>query len=243
MSGPYIDELVFALRLRDVSRDRIGQVVADVETHVATTGEDPVDAFGTAAEYAMRVAARLRMPITTWADVLRAYPPVLGAMLAVDSLWGVLTGYRAAVSVGEAVAFLLLPPAAAVLMGLAGRGPDPGAGSGAGSPLRSGAMRFYATVAGVAVVVAGALFLGAGVMLLRYPAWVGLAVGLALVVGGLWLMRRATAADRAGGPGGLSGPGGASGRDGRAAVPVQRRRHAASRRRPRTRSGPGDLER
>lgn len=48
----YRRELLTALRLRDVDADRIGEVLAEVDSHVAETGEDPRDAFGAPADYA-----------------------------------------------------------------------------------------------------------------------------------------------------------------------------------------------
>ncbi|GAB3547859.1 fumarate reductase subunit D [Actinopolyspora lacussalsi] len=55
-SEKYRNELLFALRMREVPGARIGDVLAEVETHVAETGQDPVEAFGTPGEYAARVA-------------------------------------------------------------------------------------------------------------------------------------------------------------------------------------------
>ena len=52
----YRRELVRALRTKDVPSERIGEVVAEVESHVADTGEDPREAFGPAREYAASVA-------------------------------------------------------------------------------------------------------------------------------------------------------------------------------------------
>lgn len=51
----YRDKLLVALRLREVPGDRIGEVLAEVEAHVAETGEDPVEAFGTPRRYADEV--------------------------------------------------------------------------------------------------------------------------------------------------------------------------------------------
>lgn len=48
----YIDNLMLALRIRNVPGGRIGQIVAEVEAHLAESGEDPVDAFGKPSEYA-----------------------------------------------------------------------------------------------------------------------------------------------------------------------------------------------
>lgn len=48
----YTRQLIFGLRLRDIPGDVIGDALAQVESHVANTGEDPVAAFGPAREYA-----------------------------------------------------------------------------------------------------------------------------------------------------------------------------------------------
>ncbi|GAA1029494.1 hypothetical protein GCM10009557_18170 [Virgisporangium ochraceum] len=55
----YRQQLVFALRVNDVPAARIGEAVAEVESHVADTGEDPVTAFGQPAEYARRLGESL----------------------------------------------------------------------------------------------------------------------------------------------------------------------------------------
>jgi hypothetical protein len=55
----YRDELILALRLRDISGERVGDVIAEVEAHVAETGEDPRVAFGPPKEYAAKVAEQL----------------------------------------------------------------------------------------------------------------------------------------------------------------------------------------
>ncbi|MFW3169757.1 HAAS signaling domain-containing protein [Geodermatophilus sp. CPCC 206100] len=48
----YRRELLFALRMRHVPPQRIGEIIAEVESHVADTGESPLEAFGPAKEYA-----------------------------------------------------------------------------------------------------------------------------------------------------------------------------------------------
>ncbi|GAB3684227.1 HAAS signaling domain-containing protein [Saccharopolyspora tripterygii] len=55
----YTDDLHRALRFHEISGDRTGEVLAEVEAHVAETGEDPVDAFGKPRDYARQVAAQL----------------------------------------------------------------------------------------------------------------------------------------------------------------------------------------
>jgi hypothetical protein len=51
------------LRLLDVPGERIGQILAEVETHVADTGLDSVDAFGEPGEYAATYAVAANSPI------------------------------------------------------------------------------------------------------------------------------------------------------------------------------------
>lgn len=52
MLAVYLENLTIQLRLLDVPGNRIGQILAEVETHVADTGLDPVEAFGEPGEYA-----------------------------------------------------------------------------------------------------------------------------------------------------------------------------------------------
>jgi acyl-CoA synthetase (NDP forming) len=59
----WCDDLLLALRLRDVPGTRIGEVIAEVQSHVAETGEDPRQAFGTPKEYAAEVAGALGYPV------------------------------------------------------------------------------------------------------------------------------------------------------------------------------------
>ena len=42
----YLENLTIQLRLLEVPGNRIGQILAEIETHVADTGFDAVDAFG-----------------------------------------------------------------------------------------------------------------------------------------------------------------------------------------------------
>ena len=67
----YRRDLMLALRARHVPGDRIGEIVAEVESHVADTGEDPVDAFGSPKEYAASVAPAPRgARLALWALTL-----------------------------------------------------------------------------------------------------------------------------------------------------------------------------
>jgi hypothetical protein len=51
-SADYLQALEVQLRLREVPGDRIGQILAEVNTHAIDTGEDPVETFGSPAAYA-----------------------------------------------------------------------------------------------------------------------------------------------------------------------------------------------
>ncbi|MCI2419024.1 hypothetical protein MOQ72_16390 [Saccharopolyspora sp. K220] len=55
----YRDELLIALRAHEISGERVGEVLAEVEAHVVETGENPVEAFGQPRAYATQVAAQL----------------------------------------------------------------------------------------------------------------------------------------------------------------------------------------
>ncbi|MGW5794810.1 hypothetical protein ACWEV3_29720 [Saccharopolyspora sp. NPDC003752] len=55
----YRDELLVALRMHEISGERVGEVLAEVEAHVTETGENPVEAFGRPREYAAQVAEQL----------------------------------------------------------------------------------------------------------------------------------------------------------------------------------------
>ncbi len=81
----YVEELTMRLRMRNLPPERIGQIVAEVEAHVADTGEAPADAFGTPQEYAAQFADRAPHP-------LRAYLLVGALMAALMFGPSVLTG-------------------------------------------------------------------------------------------------------------------------------------------------------
>ncbi|MGJ9420927.1 HAAS signaling domain-containing protein [Aeromicrobium sp. CF3.5] len=56
----YRQELILALRLKNVPGDRIGEIVAEVESHVADTGEHPTEAFGIPRDYAATLTTEHR---------------------------------------------------------------------------------------------------------------------------------------------------------------------------------------
>ncbi|MGW1677024.1 HAAS signaling domain-containing protein [Saccharopolyspora sp. NPDC002376] len=71
----YRDELLIALRMHEISGERVGEVLAEVEAHVRETGEDPVEAFGKPREYAAQVAEQL--------DASTGKPSTLGVTISV----------------------------------------------------------------------------------------------------------------------------------------------------------------
>lgn len=55
----YHDDLLTAMRFHEISGERAGEVLAEVDAHVTETGEDPNEAFGKPRDYAKQVAAQL----------------------------------------------------------------------------------------------------------------------------------------------------------------------------------------
>jgi len=114
----YCDDLLLALRMEDVSGARIGAVLAEVRDHLAESGEDPVEAFGSAREYAAAVGHGTA-PGRTWSVLRsRAAEVVPGTALGAAAWWSA-TGARALLDGADAVlteAHVLLP----LLVGLAG---------------------------------------------------------------------------------------------------------------------------
>lgn len=96
----YIDNLMFALRMRNVPGEKVGQIVAEVEAHLAESGEDPVDAFGKPREYAKAWAAdaghsadrakRLRFILGVAMAGAGGFLAAIGGIRTVigDALWG-----------------------------------------------------------------------------------------------------------------------------------------------------------
>jgi len=100
------DDVLLRLRMRDVPGARIGEVLAEVQSHVAETGEHPREAFGEPKEYADRVADALGAPTgsgwrtvlrgLTWQDVATTVVIGLAATLLADGLWALGAGDTAA---------------------------------------------------------------------------------------------------------------------------------------------------
>ncbi|SDJ30457.1 Uncharacterized membrane-anchored protein [Nonomuraea maritima] len=119
----YRNELMLALRLHDISGERVGEVLAEVESHVQETGEDPRAAFGSPKEYAAKVVAQLDTRSGKPAPV----PDTLGKLaVGVLSFTGTMALIRGLLSDGAvpvtvvdvvtAVAFVLLMTATVFLI-------------------------------------------------------------------------------------------------------------------------------
>jgi hypothetical protein len=100
--------------------------------------------------------------------LVKGYPPVLAAMLLIDAVACLVTGHRARLSLGEVVAYALLPPLAMLLVGL------PTMGSRSRVPLLAGA-------GAAAAALFAALFLGGAVRLFSVSAWAEATVGAVLL--------------------------------------------------------------
>lgn len=107
----YTRELIFALRLRDVPGEVIGDAVAQVESHVADTGEDPVSAFGPAREYA-KTFGEPKSPARRWPWYVLNW--AIGFLFGCVLLIGVMAQVR-----GDST-YWGLPPVVLVVVGAIG---------------------------------------------------------------------------------------------------------------------------
>ncbi|WP_432534468.1 hypothetical protein [Kineococcus arenarius] len=95
----WCEDLVVALRLRDVPGGRIGAVLAEVRAHLADSGEDPAEAFGGPGEYA---AALTAAPAPTRREralgFARSFALITGVWWAVGGAGALLGGGAARVT-------------------------------------------------------------------------------------------------------------------------------------------------
>lgn len=111
----YTNDLLLALRVRELPGDRIGEVLAEVESHVADTGEDPYETFGSPRRYAQSIcpprtgAVRRDMfgqavlgAVAGWLLARSTFSLVAGD----DSLYGLPVLLVLAVGVGAAAAMV-----------------------------------------------------------------------------------------------------------------------------------------
>lgn len=181
----YRDELLLALRMHEISGARVGDVLAEVETHLDESGEDPVEAFGSPREYAARVAAQLEGD-----PAKQSRPAVLGGALGTAAL--TLLGLEFFFDgFGGPVPFVLADAVGAVWMLLL-IVVAVGAAFRAGTALRG--RRWYLAGAVVAVLLAIAgtnvvdRLLGDGPVLFELPGWTAVTLGAVLLAGAVLLL-------------------------------------------------------
>ncbi|MFD5600852.1 hypothetical protein ACFWHR_12450 [Leucobacter sp. NPDC058333] len=111
-SATYTDELAEELQLRDVPQDAIDRIVLETISHLADSGEDPREAFGSPASYADAFAPRtfsrrMLFPLVLLAAALgfggglMLINGILGTLSSSVQLWGL--GPAARVSIGIAL--------------------------------------------------------------------------------------------------------------------------------------------
>lgn len=113
----YGQDLLFALRMRDVPGPRIAEVLAEVDSHVRETGEDPREAFGPPKKYAAEVSATLGDPVKplwrvvlSWSTAFALFTAVAGSKLILDGVTALSADERGVLG---------LPPVAMILLGSA----------------------------------------------------------------------------------------------------------------------------
>jgi hypothetical protein len=182
VTDPYLRHLQLALRAHEVPGPRIGEVMAEVEAHVAESGERPDEAFGPAEEYAATIAAtigeappppetaaqRRKSAAVRW---LSTYALAFGVMLLAATL-----GSPAELTPGWLVVTLLLPPAAEfVVSRLLHRG--------------IALMRLWLIVAATAAGMLAALVTVDEPVLLRLPWSISLPIAVILLAAGAGRLR------------------------------------------------------
>lgn len=174
----YLRRLRAELHARGVPSGRLGEVLAEVDTHVADTGEDPASAFGPPEKYAARIAeetgATPEASTSAARRLLTGVPATAGTLLAVEGVVGLVRDRAAPVTLAVLLAALLLP-ALSQLAGLSVR-----RSTGLGCATALGAVVLTQVVQIVVLVRFRQPVLA------DLPAWVavvaGFATGLVLIV-------------------------------------------------------------
>lgn len=152
----YRQQLLFALRQHNVAGARIGEAIAEVESHIAETGEDPVAAFGEPAEYARRLAGSLAPRPGTEPRPAGRWTTILVGLVAFAAAAFAATGMLRDSTVMTVAGLVLL---AALVLWLARRRPvnrvvDPRTGTTMRVPAPRGALLVLAVCLLVLAVLA-----------------------------------------------------------------------------------------
>ena len=88
----YLDDLTSELRERDVPGVRIGEILAEAQSHLAESGEPAEQAFGTPAHYADSLVAARPVPRVRYGLVIAISGSlgILGGMLVLQGIFSLL---------------------------------------------------------------------------------------------------------------------------------------------------------
>lgn len=109
-SDDYIADLTEELSLRDVPPEAADRIVREVRSHLADSGEDPVQSFGPVKHYADEFAPqswirRMLLPIAIFSALLGAATALMllsgifGFINPMMGLWGLAPGARVAIGI------------------------------------------------------------------------------------------------------------------------------------------------
>ncbi len=176
---PEMDEwrhaFLLRLRLRDVPGARIGEALAEVETHCADGGQTAHEAFGDPVAYADALADGLKSPGAarrgglSWSDALSAAAGLAGVVSLLQGAGSVAHGANGYLSAGHLLGVLAGVAAVAAFFTLLGR---------------SGQRRVHWPSAALTVVfgfLAVSAQLAWDTPLIHAPGWLLLGVGMVLV--------------------------------------------------------------
>lgn len=179
----YCEDLLLALRLRDVPGDRIGAVLAEVRDHLTSSGEDPVGSFGTAQDYAAALTPERAAPTRSAQrlEAARNAAGVAGLLWAAEGGTALLSGEQAVLTEFQVVPPVLIALVAPRLLDAVAQARRP------------------------ALIGWGALVTAAVVALALVHAWTGPLLGVTLppaallvpglVVAAAWIVTTARAVD------------------------------------------------
>ena len=194
----YTQALTTQLRLRKVPGKVIGQIVAEVESHVRETGEDPVAVFDQPGSYSAQFAPipaggsqpgrrRVREVVASAAIVVGCWMLGTGLLNLRDEVSITTKALASCLAVGLLIALIVLP----LDLALEDRRTRiVVAGGGSVMSRTDQWLRFLALWG--ALLAGGTVneFAPDGSVLLMAPGWALLVVGLGLVAGFLWRASR-----------------------------------------------------
>lgn len=98
----WVDDFILEARLRDLPGAVIGDALAEVDAHVAESGEDAAATFGDAKKYAVSLAAAERpSPQSAAVAVLPAVIQTLGMFITLWAVQGQADGGPAVITIGS----------------------------------------------------------------------------------------------------------------------------------------------